>query len=247
MKSIIFALFLTLLLSTGCSVNSRNNMESSMLPFFVSFENYYNNNLRISESLLEQFAIKKFELYDTLFSEKNREFDTTSKINGELFELLAEFDIINGWAFNSGGIMYENETRNDFIRKLKQERKLYYLGEIPFSRRFRSLVLLSNNMLNNYEFRQYEVFIVNMQNQYVKSIIRVHDYCSYWGDSGSTMTIKEGNNLFLQKQFIESSDNVVLDEYLLDPNNEGNYPYDPAIRFRFNRKGFVEIVECIER
>ncbi|WP_373730686.1 hypothetical protein [Bacteroides heparinolyticus] len=246
MKNIIFASFLMLLLSVRCNVDS-HSVESDRFPFFVLFENYYNNNLCISDSLLEQFAKTEVVLSDTIFSETNRNFDTISKIEGKLLELLSESDTVNGWAFNPNGAIHDGKIRNDFICGLKQERALYYLGEIPISKHFRSWVLLSNNKLNNFEFRQYEVFIVNMRNQFVKSIIRVHDYCSYWGDSGSTMTMKEGKNLFLQKQFIESSDNTIPDEYLLIPDNEGNYPYDPAVRFRFDRNGFVEIVECIEQ
>lgn len=239
MNNFLHTLFFSLLLMTGCTIDNDIKKQVSNLPFFVSYENHEDNDFRLPDSLFEQFYNTEVPLCDTFFNTMNNGFDTIFKIENGLFELLSKSDVINGWAFNPKGTLHEGKTRDDFISSFKQERILYYSGVIPLSKRYKSHVFLSKSILNDDSFEFFEVFIVNMQNQFVKSIIRVHDYCAYDGDVGSTITIREGRNIFLQKQLIESSDNILVGEDYCQNDNV------PAFRFRFDRNGYVEIVDYV--
>lgn len=223
----------------GCS-NYQNNVNQEV-PFTFDFENFSFGGLPSMESLLSRYDSEVISEFDTLFDNMDVLYDTASKVSEELLDILLESDVINELHYSHRGeCPLSIEERAVYINEMKENRHLFYLGEIRISGNFRSFLFLSDFYQNDLYFQNGSVFLINVKKGDVKSIVKVYDYLNYAGVGRQIYTVKHGKNMFRQSVINWNSDLIIPDDY--------KEPYvDTTVVFQFDRNGYLQIRDLIER
>lgn len=204
---------------------------SNCLVFF-KYENYAQPGIKVQEYFLNDVVAKKSLLY----KEKQLQAARGYKIEGDLFDILCNQKVINGWdAYSQLEPGLYSSNYNEFVEERKKELNLEYLGKLDISQTFESFLVLD---LYEGELTTIKhVFLVNVSNNAITSITKVCAYFSFNGDCLHTFTKKVGNNLFVQREVELSSDAIYPKGMeLKEEKVEIKFTYDESGRLKILNK-----------
>lgn len=163
------------------------------------------------------------------------------RLESHIFNML-----INNWVINhlNQSFQYKNYSIiyniQDYLKSIKQDVKLYYLGKINIRDSFEShLILLVKNIndpINNESTIRY-VFLLNEKNSRIKSVIEISSYYESSHESTHIYTKLLPNGSYDMIRKILSSDVIVTDE----SGEEVLDMYDEQflIKFYIDNEGFL--------
>jgi len=203
----------------------------------LQFENYNQADVKLPKKSLLNEAIT---FNDSIFIKKEILLQSGygSKINGELFDVLSELDLINQWSiYKQSDVNPYSYDYNNFVKKRKQELKLTYLGKLNLSQAFNSFLILVSEGEDDYNIIK-RVFLLNVVNNDIVSITRMCNYTCFDGECNYIFTKKLKKNVFIQKD-IEISSNMILPKEVQSEENK-----DTVIRFTYDKKGMLRVLNA---
>lgn len=237
MKSIIVVILLMTIIE-GMSQDSFGEL-------FLTYKNYNSEKLLFSKMLDEtsDFLLLTDSIYCSVENLLNVEM--YPKISGALFDELTRYYIINQWSDcdKSPDAIFDERGNKDSIKKQNPEISLYNLGKRAIGENFDShfiLVVESDRETCDFEFNDFisrSLYIVNVSESKLKSIVRVSLFFNLEGHSDHEYTKPIKNNLFLLQRRIISTD-IIVGERGKKKRERRAKPIVET-KFYFDEEGFV--------
>lgn len=157
----------------------------------------------------------------------------SQKIVGPSFDFLCNLDLINRWSIfkNEDDINPYSNIFDEFLESRKQNLKLFCLGEVMVSDKFRSFLILSIEGEDNEFFFIRNLYLLNVSSNKCKSITRIASYTCFDGVCNYIFTERTTNIHFIQRE-IEVGSDVIM--------NEKHTTQNTPIKFKFNKNGMLK-------
>ncbi len=204
-------LLLSILLGICIMANANDNKQYDSK--ILDYENI-NTDIFFDINSLSNIVISNdlFEVTDTTLSNVR----TLQKVDSNLIEMLIRFKPINRIGL-----------------RFAREQDYYFIGQANISSDFDSFLFMQT-WQNQDDFISKDIYLVNLKNGYVKSVIQVFDYYDYFdGISGFSHTYFDGGELIYKKMELSTDVDVI------EP-----WPTGPEIhyaKFSFDQQGYVVI------
>ena len=220
-------LFLPIALGIGIMADAQtiSNENRQYDSKFLRYENIY-TDIQFDYDFLQNIEINNelFEVTDTTLSNIR----TLQKVDSNLIETLIKFHPINKW---DSVVDYALSVSYEEALQFARECDYYFIGQTIISSDFKSLLFLQMPKEQDYYFVLKEIYLVNIKNGLVKSIVRVFDYSCFDGSSDFSHTYFDEEH-FVYKQMELSTD-------VIEPCPTG--PEIHYAKFSFDQQGYVVI------
>ncbi|WP_340199534.1 hypothetical protein [Ascidiimonas sp. W6] len=199
---------------------------------YLAFQNYDNKKFPVNK--LNQLYGEALHFFsDKIVLKYNKFPGTCLSPTSRLYNFLIEEDVISGYVD-----IYEKEkipnskgylSREDFVKDLKKEVKLYFVGSVAHDTRYKAYIFKYYKKIGGLTILK--ELMVNIKDNHVTSILVFAKTCL--SDFGyKQFTIFLGENEFIHKVKTLYSDVIGVEEVEEEP-----------IYFRINSEGFVIVQE----
>ena len=203
---------------SGCIAIKQEN------SFAIVFKNYSNNELSLPDELLT---------VDYPILNPNIVFNKDFQKQMDVFGITVSDSVVE-YLFDSGLVYYWNETEQ--YPYVFSDNRTVLIGKVVISPSFDSYLFSQIFTLKNTP-QSNSLFIVNVKNSTIKSIIKISHYAVVDANSFCIYSVYKGNNTFIQRSEKISSDVIRTDRPILKKeNNNGRC-------FRIIDDGYIKLGE----
>ena len=219
MRNLLFSIVLGIGMMADAQTISNDNQRHNSL--ILHYENI-NTDIHFDYDFLHNIEINNelFEVTDTTLSNVRM----LQKADSNLIEMLIKFGPINKW-----NTVLELSSSYEETLQSARDCDFYLIGQTIISSDFKSFLFLQMPKEQDDYFVAKEIYLVNVKNDLVKSVVRVFDYLCFDGVSSFSHTYFD-NGQFVHKN-IELSTDVIVP-----------WPTGPEVhytKFTFDQQGHV--------
>lgn len=222
-KSVLF-IFVNIFFMRCYAVNENNSLlfenllEGKKIPTDLSI---INKNI-ITDNIL-------FDKKMLIYPPKNN-----SKIVGEAFDFLCDFNLINSW--DSYVDVDENIYLKDyekFVESRKSDLSFYYIGKIVISKEFESFIILSIDG-NDDEYNWVRnLYLMNISDHKCRSLTRISCYSCFDGECLYLYTERFSNDFFILREANSYPNKLITEDVPIDSS---------IVKYTYDKNGMVKIL-----